>query len=148
MAGGAKFGLALIVLGTVTGVAAGGSLAVERSPSSAQKRGVQGVVAANVRGSGVSVVISLHGLEGGSNWAVAGTRGGCAAPGDAGKVYEARFATGAGADDSYAVKNVSRNGSLARVKSIRVYRLLDNGSRESSACSVRKRYAVEIFDIG
>ena len=151
MAGGAKFGLALIVLGGVTGVGAGGSLAAdERSPSAAQNGDVEGVVAAKARRGGARVVISLHGLKGGSKWAVVATRRGCAAPRDAGKVYEARFATRAGAEDAYAVKNVSRDGPLASVKSVRVYRLRDNGSREREACSVRGRgrYAVDIFDQG
>ena len=123
-----RFGLAA--------VAAAAAVAVTASTSTggAQPSGVQaaatkvtGIVTATNRPNAARVHVSLHNLQPDTSYRVTATSRGCGVASEDGKVWAKQFRTPLD-DDVYRASTVPRSGSLADVRSLRLYRLASGGA--------------------
>lgn len=140
MAGRAKLGLVVVVLGAVVGITAEGSLAGDHRSPTARASGftsvivdVMGYVMAP-RGRGAAVVeVSAHGLTPNTTYEASGSRRPCSAAAAGPVVWRIRGATQAN-DDGVVAGRVRTNASLRRIRSIRLYEVAANGQMTQRRC--------------
>jgi hypothetical protein len=103
----------------------------------AKSGSIKGIVSATRRASKVRVIVSLHGLTAGTRYEVTGSRKRCSSTDSARHTIWNVFGKTGTNDDLFGSVRTPRNGSLAKVKSVRVYEAPSGGKLQQLACLAR-----------